>query len=100
MPFQVSGQLVTKKSSTLPHAAGCGGALVVAAGAVFVTMMSSAEAFVAYAATASPRIIAVETSYLFILVPPDPFGHDRSRSSAGPRPRFRRSRAKRDTGGA
>jgi hypothetical protein len=47
MPFQVNGQLVTTKSSRLPHVVGCDGAFVVTVGAAFVTMMSSADAPVA-----------------------------------------------------
>src|SRR5258708_24386994 len=42
MPFQLSGQAVTTKSSRLLHVAGCDRAFVVAAGGAFVTMMSSA----------------------------------------------------------
>ncbi len=42
MPFQVSGQFVATKSSGLLHVAGCGGAFVLAVGAAFVAMMSSA----------------------------------------------------------
>jgi hypothetical protein len=65
--YHVNGQLVTTKCSRLPHVAGCGGAFVVTAGAAFVIMMLSADASVAYAAPASPRIIAVETLNFFIL---------------------------------
>src|SRR5258708_30685539 len=82
MPFQVSGQFVTTKSSRLPHVAG---AFVVTAGAAFVTMMSSADASVAYAAPASPKIIAAKTANFFILPPPE---YDRSRSWAGPTQRL------------
>src|SRR5258708_316256 len=49
MAFQVSGQLVTTKSSRLLHVAGCDGAFVLAAGVAFVVMMSSADASVAQA---------------------------------------------------
>jgi hypothetical protein len=66
MPFQVSGQLVTTKSSRLVHVAGCDGAFAVAAGTAFVAMRSSADAFVAYAAPASPKIIDAETQNFFI----------------------------------
>jgi hypothetical protein len=47
MPFQVSGQAVTTKSSKLLHVAGGEGAAVLSAGAAFVAMMSPAEASVA-----------------------------------------------------
>src|ERR1700722_7578146 len=75
MPFQVSGQAVTTKSSRLLHVAG---AIVVAAGTAFVTMMSSADAAVAYAAPTSPKIIDAKTPTFFILPPPE---YDRSRSA-------------------
>jgi hypothetical protein len=68
MPFQVSGQAVTTKSSRLLHVAG---AFVVAAGTAFVAMMSSAKAAVAYAAPASPKIIDAKTPILFIVPPPE-----------------------------
>src|SRR5258708_15878434 len=55
MPFQVSGQLVTTKSSRLLHVAGCDGAFVLAAGVAFVVMMSSADASVAQAAHDASR---------------------------------------------
>src|SRR3982074_3578171 len=42
MPFQVSGQLVTTKSSRLVQVAGWDGTFVGAGGAAFVAMMSSA----------------------------------------------------------
>src|SRR6266849_2384946 len=73
MPFQVSGQLVTTKSSRLPHVAG---AFAVAAGAAFVTMMSSADASVAYAAPASPKIIDAKTPTFFILPLPSTIGRE------------------------
>jgi hypothetical protein len=66
MPLQVNGQPVTTKSSRLVHVAGSDGAFAVAAGAAFVAMMSSADASVAHAAPASPRIIAAETRNFFI----------------------------------
>src|SRR3981081_2392562 len=69
MPFQVSGQFVTTKSSRLPHVAGGGGAFVVKAGAAFVAMVSSADASAAYATPTSPRNIAVETPNFFMLLP-------------------------------
>src|SRR6267378_4826438 len=81
MPFQVSGQLVTTKSSRLVHVAGCDGAFAVAAGAAFVAMMSSADASVAHATPASPKIIDAKTPTFFILPPPE---YDRSRSCAKP----------------
>src|SRR5258708_5498733 len=49
MPFQVSGELVTTKSSRLLHVAGCDGAFVLATGAAFVATTSSADASVAQA---------------------------------------------------
>src|SRR5258708_19460294 len=45
----------------------------VAAGVAFVAMMSSADASVAYAAPASPKIIAVETANFFTSPPSDRF---------------------------
>src|SRR5580704_3638661 len=77
MPFQLSGQAVTTKSSRLLHVAGCDRAFVVAAGTAFAAMMSSADASVAYAAPASPKIIDAKTPTFFILPPPE---YDRSRS--------------------
>src|SRR5216684_1927236 len=58
MPFQVSGQFVTANSSRLVHVAGWDGALVPAAGAAFVAMMSSAEASVAHTTSRSKPDIA------------------------------------------
>jgi hypothetical protein len=58
MPFQVNGQAVTTKSSRLLQVAGGDRAFVVTAGAVFVTMMSSADASVAQAASRSKPDIA------------------------------------------
>src|ERR1700676_4619531 len=78
MPLQLSGQPVTTNSSMLPHVAG---AFVVAAGTALVTMISSADASVAHAATASPRIIDAKTPTFFILPPPE---YERSQSCAGP----------------
>jgi len=77
MPFQVNGQAVTTKSSTLLHVAGGSEALVVAAGTAFAAMMSSADASVAYAAPASPKIIDAKTPTFFIPPPPE---YDRFRS--------------------
>src|SRR5258706_16338743 len=71
MPFQVNGQAVRTKSSRLLHVAGCDRAFVVVAGAAFAAMMSSADASVAYAAPASPRMIAVGTPNFFMLAPLD-----------------------------
>src|ERR1700726_1495368 len=70
MPFQVNGQAVTTKSSRLLHVAGCDRAFVVAAGCAFVTR-SSADAAGAYAAEASPRIIAMGIANLFVWFDPD-----------------------------
>src|SRR5258707_12888132 len=66
----VSGQFVATKSSRLPHVAGCDEAFVVAAGAAFVAMRSSADASGARAAPASPSIKAAETPKGFIFAPP------------------------------
>src|ERR1700730_5986462 len=81
MPFQLSGQAVTTKSSRLLHAAGGDATFVVAAGTAFVSMMmSSADASVAHAAPASPKIIDAKTPTLFMRPPPE---YDRFRSCAG-----------------
>src|SRR5260370_3641986 len=82
MSFQFNGQLVKIKSQTLPHVAG--GASFFAAGADFVTMLPSDNACVAYAAPASPRIIAAETPNFFIAPPPTDSKYHRSPSCAGP----------------
>src|ERR1700722_13289831 len=81
MTFQVNGQAVMTKSSRLLPVAGCSEALVVTAGAAFVTMMSSAEAAVAHAAPTSAKIIDAKTPTFFILPPTE---YDRSRSCACP----------------
>src|SRR5258708_12306785 len=73
MPFQVSGQLVTTKSSRLLHVAGCDGAFVLAAGVAFVVMMSSADASVAQAehdASRSRRPGIVVRQALRAIAPP------------------------------
>jgi hypothetical protein len=49
---------------------------MVAEGAAFATVRSSADAFVAYAAPASPRNIAAETPNRFISPPPDRFEYN------------------------
>src|ERR1700722_8372495 len=53
MPFQVSGQFVTTKSSRLLQLAGCNGAFVLTAGTAFVIKVSSADAPVAPAENSS-----------------------------------------------
>src|ERR1700716_3642365 len=59
MPFHVSGQLVTTKSSRVVQVAGCDGAFVDAAGAAFVTMSSAADACEHVASKRREPVIAV-----------------------------------------
>src|SRR5712675_227272 len=70
MPFQVSGQFVTAKSSRLVHVAGWDGAVVPTAGAAFVVMMSSAEASVTHTTNRSNPDIAASLPMRAIVRPP------------------------------
>src|SRR5260370_8717111 len=93
MPFQVSGQFVATKSSGLLHVAGCGGAFVLAVGAAFVAMMSSAADPSEHVASRSRKpaialsqaVRTIAPSYrpnINISPPLDRPPHDRSPSSA------------------
>src|ERR1700720_4985848 len=70
MPFQVSGQLVTTKSSKLLHVAGGEGAAVLSAGAAFVAMMSPADASVAQPKSSATPDSAVSHGMRAIALPP------------------------------
>jgi hypothetical protein len=70
MPFQVSGQFVTTKSSRLSQVAGCEGAFVLSAGAAFVAMMSPADASVAPTKSSATPDSAVCRGMRAIALPP------------------------------
>jgi hypothetical protein len=68
MPYQVSGQLVERKSQTLPHVAGGGGAFVTTGAFVIMTSLSAATAAPAHA-TSNAAQKAADTPNFFMVVP-------------------------------
>jgi hypothetical protein len=76
IPYQLSGQLVLKNSTTPAHATGAGGA--------FVTMMLSANAADANVPEANPRTIPAEALNLFILPPAAPPNKPAVQQSSSP----------------
>src|SRR5258708_21424510 len=70
MPFQLSGQAVTTKSSRLLHVAACDRAFAAAAGAAFVTMMSSAADACEHVASRRREPVIAVRQAVRAIVPP------------------------------